>query len=258
MRRSILSIAIVSLLVVATSARAEDAEEAKRHFTNAQTAYKLGRYAEAISEYEAAYRALPEAAFLFNIAQAHRQQYSLDKKMGHLHQALAQYKAYLRESPEAKNRHTVEKIIEELRSILTSMEDRAQPAAPASGTLSLRGESTDGAMVTVDGKFMGQMPFTQPVTPGPHRVEVSKKGRAPWASSVNVAAGSQVELSVTLRPLRGAKSNGRSPAEAPIYKKWWFWTIAAAVVGAGVGTGVYFGTRGDSIPPVGATIDLRK
>ncbi|MDB4957138.1 MAG: hypothetical protein JWO36_4707, partial [Myxococcales bacterium] len=35
----------------------------------------------------------------------------------------------------------------------------------------------------------------------------------------------------------------RSTADAPIYKKWWFWT-GIAVVGVAGGAGIYAGTRG--------------
>jgi tetratricopeptide (TPR) repeat protein len=35
----------------------------------------------------------------------------------------------------------------------------------------------------------------------------------------------------------------RTPTSAPFYRRWWFWTAAVAVVAAGVGAGVYLGTR---------------
>ena len=62
-------------------------------------------------EYEAAYRAMPDPAFLFNIAQSQRQQYYQDKKPGRLQKALSLYKSYLREMPKVQNRETVRKIL---------------------------------------------------------------------------------------------------------------------------------------------------
>jgi tetratricopeptide (TPR) repeat protein len=122
----------ISLLLAPAAALARDVEEAKRHFQRAETAYKLGDFKEAIRNYEAAYRAMPEPAFLFNIAQAHRQQYNLDKQTRHLHKALTLYKTYLRESQQAPNRKTVLNLIDELKQILSAVEDRAarEPQKP--------------------------------------------------------------------------------------------------------------------------------
>jgi hypothetical protein len=48
--------------------------------------------------------------------------------------------------------------------------------------------------------------------------------------------------------------------ETPVYKRWWFWTIigGVALAGAGVGVGVYFGTRSATVPSGSfGTLDLR-
>jgi len=53
--------------------------------------------------------AVPDPAYLFNIAQCHR-------KMGHDKEAADFYKSYLRAAPNAPNRPDVEKRIEEMES----------------------------------------------------------------------------------------------------------------------------------------------
>jgi tetratricopeptide (TPR) repeat protein len=69
--------------------------------------YNLGRFSEALAEYEAAYLAVQDPPFLFNIAQCHR-------KMGNNKEALDSYRSYLRVAPAAPNRAEVQKRISEL------------------------------------------------------------------------------------------------------------------------------------------------
>jgi tetratricopeptide (TPR) repeat protein len=81
--------------------------EAKAHANRGTNLYNLGRFSEALAEYEAAYLAIQDPPFLFNIAQCHR-------KMGKNKEALDSYRTYLRVAPEAPNRTEVQKHISEL------------------------------------------------------------------------------------------------------------------------------------------------
>lgn len=80
---------------------------AKAHYGRGTSFYNLGRYSEALAEYEAAYLAVQDPPFLFNIAQCQR-------KMGKNEEALAAYRSYLRVAPNAPNRTEVQKRIAEL------------------------------------------------------------------------------------------------------------------------------------------------
>ena len=80
---------------------------AKTHYARGTSYYNLGRYGEALAEYEAAYLAVQDPPFLFNIAQCQR-------KMGKDQEALAAYRSYLRVAPNAPNRPEVQKRIAEL------------------------------------------------------------------------------------------------------------------------------------------------
>jgi tetratricopeptide (TPR) repeat protein len=91
--------------------------EARRLYNEGVTAYKAGRYDEAIARYSAAHDLVPRPFFLFNIAQAYR-------LGGHKEQALVYYKAFLAASPDAFNAAEVREHIRDLEQEL------AQPAPP--------------------------------------------------------------------------------------------------------------------------------
>lgn len=90
-----------------TAAQRNPAALAKTHSTRGTTLYNLGRFSEALAEYEAAYLSIQDPPFLFNIAQCHR-------KMGSNKDALDSYRSYLRVAPAAPNRAEVQKRISEL------------------------------------------------------------------------------------------------------------------------------------------------
>lgn len=85
---------MAAVIVTADSsvAHADPAANARQHFQAGEAHYRAERYAQAIDEYRAAYAALPEPAFLFNIAQAYR-------LGGDTTQAIEHYRRYLRLVP---------------------------------------------------------------------------------------------------------------------------------------------------------------
>jgi tetratricopeptide (TPR) repeat protein len=111
--RSLARIACVTAIAVATmisSARAgEDAQTkvAKKHFYAGEKLFALGRFSDALKEYEAAFDAKPLPAFLFNIGQCHRNLHDYDA-------AIFSFRKYLSLLPEAANRAEVEDLIREL------------------------------------------------------------------------------------------------------------------------------------------------
>jgi tetratricopeptide (TPR) repeat protein len=81
--------------------------EARAHSNRGTGLYNLGRFSDALAEFEAAYLAIQDPPFLFNIAQCQR-------KMGNNKEALETYRAYLRVAPAAPNRTEVQRHISEL------------------------------------------------------------------------------------------------------------------------------------------------
>lgn len=96
-----------------------DARAAKKHFQQGQKLFDLGRFDEALGEYEAAYEAKPLPGFLYNIAQCHR-------NLGNLKQAIFGYRNYLRQVPDAPNREAVLALIDELEDQEREREEQAE------------------------------------------------------------------------------------------------------------------------------------
>lgn len=85
----------------AEEAAAEAKERALRAYKTGLDFYKREEWAKAIEQFDAGYKAAPQAVFLFNIAQA-------QNKAGNPEQALVYYRRYLSEAPSAPNRTDVE------------------------------------------------------------------------------------------------------------------------------------------------------
>ncbi len=105
-------LALAPILLAGAAPRvafAEDAETkaAKKHFERGQKLYNLGKFADALDEYQKAYDAKPIPQILFNIAQCHR-------GLGDYDSAIFSYKKYLQLLPDADNRDKVERTIADL------------------------------------------------------------------------------------------------------------------------------------------------
>src|SRR5262245_52909777 len=78
--------------------------EAKAAFGRGNTAYNLGKYAEAIVEFENAYAGSRLPDILFNLGQCYRKQWEADPRSELGRRALHYYEAVLRESSTEKVR----------------------------------------------------------------------------------------------------------------------------------------------------------
>ncbi|MBK9035158.1 MAG: tetratricopeptide repeat protein [Myxococcales bacterium] len=112
-------IALVALVAGPGRARAEDeaTRSAKKHYAKGDKLFALGKFDQALVEFEAAYEAKPLPKLLFNIGQAHR-------NLDHYDQAIFSFRKYLREVPDADNREAVEKLIDDLEAKQADAETR--------------------------------------------------------------------------------------------------------------------------------------
>jgi tetratricopeptide (TPR) repeat protein len=95
---------------------------AKKRYYKGEKLFALGRFRDALAEYEAAFEASPLPEFLFNIGQCHR-------NLGDYRSAVFSFRKYLRLRPEAENRAAVEKLIADLEREIAAADDR-RPNGP--------------------------------------------------------------------------------------------------------------------------------
>jgi tetratricopeptide (TPR) repeat protein len=114
---------VVVLAPIAARAQPTDAQkrEAREINERATRLYEVGKYGEAIEEYQKVYLLVEDPALLFNIAQAYR-------LWGKPEDAIRFYRNYLRRAPNATNRADVEKKIADQEKIIE--ERRRAPVTP--------------------------------------------------------------------------------------------------------------------------------
>jgi tetratricopeptide (TPR) repeat protein len=117
----------LSIVMSTSAAHAEDKNAARDHWERGTKYYDIGKYDEAIKEFEAAYEAKTDPAFLYNLAQSHR-------LAGHTNEALKLYRTYLRYVPKAPNRADIEARINELEKAASARPatDPTVPVTPPS------------------------------------------------------------------------------------------------------------------------------
>ena len=123
--------------------------EAEQLYAEGSKHYNLREYPQAIDAFKRAYALVPEPTFLFDIAQAYRQQRDCDN-------ALTFYRNYLRAKPDADDRDKVEKLAAEMQTCAEALaRDReaerqrqlaagTPPAPRHNGALRLAGAVTAG------------------------------------------------------------------------------------------------------------------
>jgi tetratricopeptide (TPR) repeat protein len=122
---SALLVFVIGLWGGLPAARAQDdVAAAKVHFQKGTRLYEVGDYRQALDEFKSAHLAKPDPAFLYNIAQCHRQ-------LGEYEAAVTLYKRFLAASPNAANRPEVERRIVDLEAALATQKHNAQ--SPANG-----------------------------------------------------------------------------------------------------------------------------
>jgi tetratricopeptide (TPR) repeat protein len=98
-------------------------QEMRTIYDKATRAYDVGKYAEAIEEYQKAYEIGGDPPMLYNIAQAYR----LNNQPT---EAVRFYKRYLQRAPNARNREDVERKIAEQEKIIEEQKKLQPPAPP--------------------------------------------------------------------------------------------------------------------------------
>jgi tetratricopeptide (TPR) repeat protein len=174
------------------------AATARAHYKKGMKAYDLGRFDEAVSEFEAAYDIDDNTAYLFNIAQAYRRGNNDSK-------ALEFYKTYLRKAPDAADRANVE-------SILANIEKKLTPTAPPPAA------STAPAPVPVARPSAGPAPaFSGQVVSQAPPPAAEHPGRGLRIAGITTAAVGLAACGAGVAFAFRAKSKDDDAANSPVY-----------------------------------------
>lgn len=224
---------IAALVSGAPLARAASDDDAARQAT-ARTLFDegleysdAGRWQEAADRFRRAYKAKPTAEIGYNLAQVY-------VRLGYLSGAAEMFRRAAVD-PEASP------------PVREAARARLAQVTPRLGRLSVRLDSHEEAMVSVDGQPLERNRLGVPMTvdPGPHLVRARFGDGVDLSRRVTVAEGA--ESTVTLAP---------PPAAAPeprrgLLRRGWFW-VAVAGVAAGTATALVIAQgRGDPSGNVG-------
>jgi tetratricopeptide (TPR) repeat protein len=189
---------VIAPRVQAADGASESDSAARELFRKAEISFNLGKFPEALRDYQAAYEAKPLPGFLFNIAQCYRH-------MGNYERARFFYRRYLALDPKTPNRRLVTDLITEVTQKMDS--------PPTPGAAAAASEAT---------------------TPAP---AVPTTAAEPAALALTpTAAGSAMATATppSLMADPNMVTTTPGPTSRPVYKRWWFWTGIAAVVAGGV------------------------
>src|SRR3954471_6899646 len=108
-RLLLLLMVCLAVTVPSRAVRADDpaTRAARRHFERGEKLFALGKFDEALEEYQTAFDAKPLPGFLYNIGQCYR-------NLGDLDQAIFSFKKYLKLQPDAENKDAVDRLIQDL------------------------------------------------------------------------------------------------------------------------------------------------
>jgi hypothetical protein len=147
--------------------------------------YQEANYAAALAEFEAAYKAAPAPAVLYNIGLSYKGLYRYPEAIDTLKRYLVEGQADAKLTPE--RRTEIESSIEEMRSLLAPVTFTLQPKA---------------ARVLVDGRELA-IPDSGVVqlAAGRHVAELSAEHHNPERREFTVAAGTPLELAFKLKAI---------------------------------------------------------
>lgn len=163
--------AVHPVAALAQSADAAAESPAKAAYRAGVDHFKQHRYADAIREFNKAYRLDPNPVLVFNMARAFEelQQYE---------SAIEYYRKYLEMSPKAPDRATVEDSIRTLE--ILQKQASAQVMVPLTVT-----STPDGAKVYVDGREIGVTPLKADIPAGHRFLAVEAPGYARHSSELD-------------------------------------------------------------------------
>jgi len=239
----VLVVAVLAIVVAVPRPALAEKVDARKHYDRATAAFGLGKYAEAATEYEAAFRLRPDPALLYNCAQSYR-------LAGNRPRAIELYRNYARLYGDAPNAEDARKHLANLEQEAAA--ERGVPARPVTAPPPI---ASTPAPATAPPPARAPAPIAAPVpaaapTPAPAPqvatapVAISPPAMAtpPLDAPPPAAPAAEPLVGAPLGTPPAADDGGRSLLSRP-----WFWVAVGAVVVAGVVVAVV-ATSGDKDP----------
>ena len=203
----------------ARAAEGQPVDKSRARYATGTAFFRREKYAQALREFELGYLDRQDPAFLFNIAQCHRE-------LQHTSEAIRFYRRFLSEAPEDHtSRGQAEQALRELEG-----------AAPGPSSPAPEWQSAPAPAVAQG-------------APAPQAVVVPLPPAAPApAPSATTAPAMPAVAAASTAPAPGPESPSR-----PVYQKWWFWTLIGAGVVAGILIGVAASSGNTPLCPAGRT-----
>lgn len=190
---------------VAPAPTADQIAKARTLFDLGAKAYDSENFAAAIQAFQEAYRLSSRPGPIFSTAQSYRRLYSADRKVDTLRQAIAYYKLYVDKQKAGGRVAEAQQALRDLEAVLAgaSSAPGSEGPAPAADekpkTRLMVSSPTKGAMASLDGGELADMPLFQELTPGDHTLRLAAEGFFDDERTIVAAEGDVYGLDITLR-----------------------------------------------------------
>jgi hypothetical protein len=210
--------ALVSLpglgLGLAVAGDSEAERTARLHFHKGEARYAAGRFADALTEYQAGYDAVPLPGFLVNIAQCQR-------RLGDLRHAHASYQKFVLVAPDSP-------LVPEVRKLITDVE-RLMAEADGDPAAGAGGESPGDEVLAPGGSSVLSTATVGPAAEAPGKIPRGKISRGKiQPGMIHSTTGTGDAPSLLAQPV------AESPPASTHHRFWLWGSIGAAVVGGTV------------------------
>jgi tetratricopeptide (TPR) repeat protein len=189
MRRVAVIATVLAALAAASPAWAGGSDRPGRAlFERAETKFNVGRFDEALADYQAAYEIEPLPAFLFNIGQCYR-------NMGNYERAQFFFRRYTALDPRSPNRPAAERLIAEMDRLLAEQAGAGEGAEPVAAAPATLAPATAAA-----GQGASAQPAASLAQPNGDRTSSPAVYRRPWfwaAAAAVVIGGVAAGFAIT-------------------------------------------------------------
>jgi tetratricopeptide (TPR) repeat protein len=213
----------VPQVALAQSPPAEADSPAKAAYRAGVDHFKQRQFADAIREFNKAYRLDPNPVLVFNMARAFEELKQYDS-------AIEYYKKYLEMAPETPDRGKVE-------DSLRALEILQKAAATETKVVLTVTSVPDGAKVLVDGREVGLTPLKAEIPAGHRFLAVEAPGYTRHSSELDVVAETPPTAHVVLVPQPASSAQGPASGGGMTRDAWAYIALGlggALLVGGGI------------------------